>query len=295
MTTAGGNARSDAALYELAFARWHRPEYGRLAATSNRREPMALLYGEPALPEGPFIPQQSVLMKNAGFALLRSQGEAVAVRFGMHGGGHGHPDKLNLVTYGSGHLFGLDPGSINYGVPLHREWYRTTIAHNTVAVDSASQAAVDGQLEDWGEDRLSARVEGAYPGVVLRRGLKLASGTLQDRFECSSSAEHDYDYAFHAAGRFRSSLEFKPCGPLAYAHLDGLAEARVEGDWWAEWEQDGARYRLKVKGEPGTVVFSCAGPGRDPAERVPMVIIRRHGRQTVYDCTHVFGPNSSAW
>jgi hypothetical protein len=33
----GGNVRQEAALYELAYARWKRPEYGRLAASSDRQ------------------------------------------------------------------------------------------------------------------------------------------------------------------------------------------------------------------------------------------------------------------
>jgi len=59
--------------------------------------------------------------------------------------------------------------------------------------------------------------------------------------------------------------------------------------WWAEWEQGGVRYRLSVKGAPGTAVCAGVGPGRNPADRVPLVIVRRHGKQTVYDCTHEFG------
>ncbi len=67
----GGNVRSAASLYELAFARWKRPEYGRIAAQSDRGSMQALLYGEAKLPEGPFIPTESVIMRSAGFAMLR--------------------------------------------------------------------------------------------------------------------------------------------------------------------------------------------------------------------------------
>jgi hypothetical protein len=283
----GGNVRSAAPLYELAYARWKRPEYGRLAAHSGRQNLQALLYGEAQLPEGPFIPTASVLLKSAGFAMLRANGNAVAVRFGKHGGGHGHPDKLNIVTYSAGHLFGLDPGSINYGVPLHREWYRATIAHNTVAVDGKDQSSADGELEQWTERSLAAKAN-VYPGVTLRRSLTFDGATLQDRFECSSGTEHDYDYAFHAPGQFTTSLELKAREPLAYLHIEKVSQAHPDGDWWAQWEQDGARYRLNVKGAPGTVVYSGVGPGRNPADRVPLVIIRRHGRQAVYACTHEF-------
>ncbi len=285
----GGNVKAYESLYELAFARWKRPEFGRLAAVSTRQNLNALLYGDEKLPQGPFIPETSVLMKSAGFAMLRAGGNAVAVRFGMHGGGHGHPDKLNIVTYAAGHLFGLDPGSINYGVPLHKEWYRATIAHNTVTVDGKDQASADGELENWNGSSLTAKAGAAYPGVTLRRSLSLDKQALQDRFECASEIDHDYDYAFHAAGKLTTSLKLTPRDALPYLHVEKVSEARADGDWWAEWNQDGIRYRLNMKGVPGTTVFIAQGPGRDPASRVPMIIVRRHAKQTVFECTHEMG------
>jgi hypothetical protein len=115
-------------------------------------------------------------LKAAGFAMLRAPGAAAAIRFGMHGGGHGHPDKLNLVTYGAGRHWGLDPGSINYGVPLHQEWYRSTVAHNTVAVDGASQSTADGVLDSWNEGAaattIAASANSVYKGVKLSRTVR---------------------------------------------------------------------------------------------------------------------------
>jgi hypothetical protein len=125
--------------------------------------------------------------------------------------------------------------------------------------------------------------------VSLRRALTFDCATLQDRFECASSTEHDYDYAFHAPGRFSTSLDLKRRGPLSYLHIEQVSEAHPDGDWWAQWDQEGARCRLSVKGVPGTVVYTGVGPGRNPADRVPLVIIRRHGQQAVFDCTHEFG------
>ncbi len=285
----GGNLRAAAALYELAYARWRRPEYGRLAAQSDRNSFQALLYGVEKLPQGPVIPTASVLMKDAGFAMLRAKGNAVAVRYGKHGGWHGHLDKLSIVTYAGGRLFGLDPGSIHYGVPLHKEWYRRTIAHNTVSVDGKDQAAVNGELDDWREGHLSAHVSGAYPGVELRRTLDFDGSTLTDRFECTSAREHDYDFVFHSPGKLSTSLALKPCGPLEYAHVETVSEARPDGDWWCQWEQAGVFYRLRFKGLAGTVVYTAVAPGRDPADRVPMVIVRRHAAQTVFQCAHELG------
>lgn len=295
--SAGPNLRAYAPLYELAYARWRKPEHGRVAALGGRSSIEALLYGVDELPQGPATPKHSVLLADAGFAVLRSPQMTAAVRFGRHGGGHGHPDKLNLVTFGLGRPGGIDPGSINYGVPLQQEWYRTTIAHNTVSVDGELQKNVDGRLLDWavkdGSTRLEALAEGAYDGVVLRRTLTLDDTELRDRFECSAEKPHTYDWAFHVPGKLSTGVPLEPMtGALSeangYQHIRSLSHGRADGDWWAHFDLDGARLVLRVKGEPGTEIFTGEAPGRNPEERVPVLIIRRKAARTVFDVTHRF-------
>ena len=289
--SAGSNVATYGSLYELAFARWREPAYGRLVSHTARESLEALLWGVETVPSGPMIPQQSVLMRAAGYAMLRSPAMTVAARFGMHGGGHGHPDKLNIVTFGAGRLWGLDPGSINYGVPLHREWYRSTIAHNTVSVDQQAQANTDGRLEKWEDGTLVAVADAVYRGVVLRRSLSLRGNELADRFECSSEAERTYDWAFHAPGKLTTSVTVTPrSSPLGaangYQHIEKVAEGRADGDWEARWEAGAARLTLRFKGAPGTEVFTGVGPGKDPAERVPVVIVRRRAAKTAFEVVH---------
>jgi len=295
--SAGSNVIGAGPLYEIAYARWQRPAYGRLLSQARRESLQALLYGAEEVPSGPLIPEESVLLKAAGFAMLRAPATAVAVRFGMHGGGHGHPDKLNIVTFGAGQLFGLDPGSIDYGVPLHREWYRSTIAHNTVSVDQQVQANADGRLEKWavesGVTTLVAAADRVYPGVELRRSLTVRAGQITDRFECSAEGEHTYDWAFHAPGRLTTSLSLAPRStPLGdgngYQHIEKLSEGRSDEDWWARWETGNARLTLRVKAAPGTEVFAGVAPGKNPAERVPLIIIRRRAAKTVFEVVHQF-------
>ena len=295
--SSGGNALAAGPLYELAFARWKTPAYGRLAARGRRDSAEALLYGAEAVPSGPMIPEESTILRAAGYAMLRGGGVAVAERFGMHGGGHGHPDKLNIVTWGAGRPWGLDPGSINYGVPLHQEWYRSTIAHNTVAVDQQLQGNADGKLEEWserdGETTLAASADGAYPGVSLRRTVTLRKGRVEDRFECRSETPHVYDWTFHAPGAVACSLKMEArAGALGDGagcqHIREVAAAHTDEAWWVRWERDGARFTLRMEAAAGTEVFTGAGPGRDPAARVPCVVVRRRGAETVYRAVHEF-------
>jgi len=294
---AGSNLLSYAPLYELAYARWGDPRHGRVLAYAERDSLEALLYGTEQVPAGPLVPTVSTILRHAGYAMLRSPNLTVAVRFGMHGGGHGHPDKLNIVTYGAGKPGGMDPGSIHYGVPLHHEWYRTTIAHNTVAVDEQDQAPVDGNLEQWevsGEiTRFQASVTGAYPGVQLRRHLQLQANQLEDRFECVSEQPHTYDWAFHVDGKFEGGPGWEPAsGTLGtghgYQHIRLQYRRLIEDDWIAGWDLGGVRLELRWKGAPGTEAYIGQAPGRDPTVPVSVLVVRRRATKTVFETTHRF-------
>jgi hypothetical protein len=280
-------------LYEIAYARWKTPAFGRLVAAGNRATLQGLLYGVEEAPAGPMIPTESVLLASAGYAMLRAPNAAAAVRFGMHGGGHGHPDKLNVVTWAKGHMWGLDPGSINYGVPLHQEWYRSTVAHNTVTVDETNQRNADGKLDEWKNGAFAATADQVYPGVVLRRALVWRGGKLEDRFTCNSAGEHVYDWTFHSAGKLITSLALTPrAGALGekngYQHITSVAAGKTDGDFTVSWEQEGTRLTLRIKGAPGTEVFTGVGPGKNPADMVPLVVVRRRGTAAAFEVVHEF-------
>jgi hypothetical protein len=102
-----------------------------------------------------------------------------------------------------------------------------------------------------------------------------------------------FDWACHAPGRLTTSLDLKP-GPeriaatAGYQQVEGVASGRVADDWWARWEAGGARFTLHVKAAEQSEVFTGAGPGKNPADRVPVLIVRRRGRSATYDVIHDF-------
>lgn len=293
--SAGANLSAYGSLYEIAYARWQMPAHGRVVSSASRQTLEALLYGAEELPEGHPVPTASTLLMDAGYAVLRSSSLTAVMRYGQHGGGHGHPDKLNVVTFGAGRLGGLDPGSINYGVPLHREWYKSTIAHNTVAVDEANQTAKDGELENWDAKAgsVTARASEAYPGVELIRSLTLQDGSLRDRFECRSEKAHTYDWAFHVPGKPRIDKSLgKASGVLGktngYQHLRLKRRGKTSESFTCTWDLDGATLELQVKGAPGTEIFLGEGPGRKPETPASALIIRRRTKETAFEVIHKF-------
>ncbi len=303
--SAGGNVRGLTDMYELAFSRWKTPIFGRLITTGSRVRWQSLLWGIERLPTGNVLPTTSDNLPVAGYGMLRTAPEpgrvdTVAIRYGMHGGGHGHPDKLNIVIYGGGELLAVDPGSISYGVPLHREWYRSTIAHNTVCVDQALQKPVDGSLEDFeaGElvTRMAAKVADAYAGVSMRRSLNFRASpadrrsVLIDRFEVTSDKPHTYDWAFHCRGEMEVDADLstkgdRPGTSNGYQHISSVRQGKCDGNITVRWTQGKARLRLVMKGAPGTMLFAGQAPGRDPSEKVPMIIVRRKATETAFEAT----------
>ena len=87
----------------------------------------------------------SLTIASQGYTVHRREGGRayVALDWGESGGGHGHPDRLNLVVAHGASRWLDDMGTGSYVDPsLH--WYRSTLAHNAPLVDGRSQARVNG-------------------------------------------------------------------------------------------------------------------------------------------------------
>ncbi|MBM3494441.1 MAG: alginate lyase family protein, partial [Armatimonadetes bacterium] len=141
--TAYGNVN-----YEIGYARYGDRNIAR--AVGRARESLqSLVCGVASVPNAVETPIGSAEFPASGYTVLRSgpgtNSAWLCLKYGPHGGGHGHPDKNSFVLYaGSGVLAG-DPGTAAYGVPIQSEWYRTTLAHNTIVVDESPQAAATGR------------------------------------------------------------------------------------------------------------------------------------------------------
>ncbi|MGD9498567.1 MAG: heparinase II/III family protein, partial [Armatimonadota bacterium] len=227
------------ALYENAYAHWPREELALVIGSGGRGSMQALLYGADEVPAATSH-LASQVFPATGVAILRTDVDArpegvvagvpanyVALDYGPHGGGHGHPDKLGFELYVLGRLVATDPGSIAYGNPAHAGWYKQTLSHNTVVVDGASQQPTEGRLlfAASGENLAMAGAEsdGAYEGVMLRRVMALLPEGLLDLTLALADEEHLYEWAYHSRGEFATEL------PLAEWTLP------AEGPWsWAE-------------------------------------------------------------
>lgn len=135
--------------YDIAYYLYRKPEY---AAFIKRLKPIErdLIFGVGELPD---VQNESYKLStyadNAGVAVLRSQAEGrmpreqiqVAVRYGSHGGAHGHYDRcslLSLMRYGRSFY---NPESIwySYHTFMYKFYVQNSITHNMVTVDLKQQ------------------------------------------------------------------------------------------------------------------------------------------------------------
>jgi len=139
---------------------------------------------------------------------------------GMLTGGHSHADALSLVLFSGGRELLVDPGTYVYNcAPAWRGYFRSTRAHNTVAIDGLDQAEAGGTFR-W-NTRMCTRIlrDPSFPpeyleaehdgyerlphGVTHRRRLLHIPGEYWiavDDFRASGekrSGQHTFDFHYH--------------------------------------------------------------------------------------------------
>ncbi len=297
-----GNVLAATGHYETALSLFpEEPAFAALLAeaykTRGRSGRQALLWGPVALSEGAPLPaRRSMDFSASGLAVLRMPAgqyeNYVMLDYGPHGGGHGHPDKLNIIIGGLGQILAPDPGSAGYGMPLHGQWYKQTLSHNTITVDHQSQKPATGRLVLFrGEGPLqymSATAHDAYPDVAWQRTVWLAAkGYLVVMDHLTSDTEHTFDWAYHNYGELSlPGLELQPCEPASfgeeapYRTVTDLKRQTTGGPVEAIWALAGGKQvRLIALGRTDTTVFAGVGRGNPAKDDVPMVVLRRQGEE----------------
>lgn len=283
------------ALFEPAY---HAYRDSRILALLPREASFdSLLLGRPTGASASLPLLKSKVFEDAGHAILRMPGEAgltAAMTFGPYGGFHGHFDKLSFVFYGYGKELAVDPGrarSQAYRLPIHTNWYKATIGHNTVLVDGKSQAPAAGELtlfeQGDGYVAVAARCSAAYPGVVHDRLLLMARTYLLVFDRLRASDDHQFDWLYHNRGTQAVSEAVAQDDPwkAGYPGAEYIRNA-VEGatDEMVRivFEDADVTTHLTMAAHHGTSVVLGDGVGSSVSDRVPMTMIARRGRDVNY-------------
>ena len=281
--------------YELAYARWHDPLFAAVLKDKSRVSLESLLYGEPELEGEATLPSGSRNFPASGYAYLQcdeGQDAPVAILdYAPHGGGHGHPEKLQLVLYANGEVVAPDPGCIHYGVPLHREWYKQTVSHNTLVQDGSSQRPCAGKLRFFhAADAFavaSATANDAYPGTSFARTVALAPGGLVlDLVEVSSAKPHTWDLAFHAYGGFWTDRTLEavalPGRSNGYQHIRDIRGSSLPSGFTCRWTTERTSLEMVALPSGRGELFAGTGHGQPPSRPLPTILVRRRSESATF-------------
>ena len=274
-----------AELFEVAYARYGNPAYRQVLARSNRTPDYALLVGVSELPPSLAEKPSSHNYPNSGYAVLTAghgrNAPWLCLDYGSRGS-HGHLDQLGFILYGMGQVVGCDPGTICYASPLYRDWYRTSLAHNTLVVDQQPQKPAAGQCEVFvtgaGFQAVTARAGLIYEGVVFRRTVALIGDDLVVFVDqVQADREHTFDLAYHNSGRLvtmfggeSATFTTRP----GYIHLQDVRRLRSSNSLALEFDLNGRRRsRWLMAGGSATDYYYSTGIGEHTADRVPCVLL----------------------
>ncbi|MCX6050256.1 MAG: heparinase II/III-family protein [Chloroflexi bacterium] len=298
------------AFYEVAAALYAEPLFAEVlqrAYQVGQRDSLdALLFGREALPSSNLTQLPSINLPASGYAILRDlppdaveadrEQRYLLLKYGPHGAGHGHPDKLNLILYAYGQRLSPDLGTPGYGLDLFESWYRQTICHNTVTLDGRSQPEATGQgraFQSTGPIQMADAIvtwqeqAGAYQNVTMRRIILTQPTYFLDVFLVESSQPRRIDWIYHNAGRASTVLPLSPYSAIqeegeGYPHLSQVQSATTDEDFTVDWQAGGIGLRLFVAGTEATTVLTGLAPSYPPNELAATLLNRRQTAATAY-------------
>ena len=213
-----------------------------LERVGQRSERMPGLVGAvPALPADAAEPWPpgSAHLEATGLAVFRRDAGRtyVSLDYGENGGGHGHPDRLNLTLHAGGEPWLVDFGTGSYTSPT-LGWYRSTLAHNAPLVDGLSQSPAQGVCVGYEETAEYGWICGqlpdgsAFDGVGLQRTVVVTPGYVLDVVQMASAVgERMLALPWHGWGRVTShelGLTFERDGGTLPVFLAGRQPFQVQ-------------------------------------------------------------------
>jgi hypothetical protein len=253
-----------------------------------------IMFGRDTAQADPAPELASDVFLDAGHAILRSSGDkrlATVMTFGPYGGFHGHFDKLSFVFFGLDTELGVDPGraaSQAYRLPIHQNWYKATLSHNTVLVNGQSQKGTSGKLLLFKANQAAAAVlatvDAADPGTHHRRLLVQTPDYLLVFDQLEANQESRFDWLYHNRGNEASSSAATAATSLKNAfsgaeYIGNPRQAMTDAPLEIQFKNNGVTTHLMMAAAPGTRLLLGDAPGASVDDRVSMAMISRRGTQ----------------
>jgi hypothetical protein len=220
---------------------------------------------------------ESTLLESQGLAVLRTGGRYASLECGAEGGGHGHPDRLNLILHERGVYWLPDFGTGSY-VSRDLFWYRSTLAHNAPLLDGASQPGGDAVCECFEVKEPWAWARARFGGVT--RTVISGPRYLLDVVEFSGDMEHRLELPWHVSGHLElgAPADWRPAdSPTPFA--SGAESRAIRGGQvtvTATTDSSGQKLALSARGV-GDLIRATA-PGAPGTGASPFLLFRGEGR-----------------
>jgi hypothetical protein len=249
----------------------------------------SLLHARAELPPLERPAPRSAQLAGQGISVFRRDGGETYVAFdwGQSGGGHGHPDRLNVIFAQGATRWLDDLGTGSYVDPsLH--WYRSTLAHNAPLIDGRSQARVDGSLlayDERGGVGWCLAEANLAPKVRVTRAVIVTPDYFVDEVRWSAQGSVRIELPLHADGNLLGAT-------LVHAELDGGSgledgfdfAANVTGAVLREGQsvqlaarRGGESVRAFLCADSPARVFRAEAPGQPARETRAFHVIRCEG------------------
>lgn len=142
------------------------------------------------------------------YATLRSGDCEVFMKYGHCTTSHAHNDKMNLEATAFGQVVTRDLSNCGYGARLCDEFYRLSVAHNTVILNGECHTStILGECSEYDGKTLKAKTTDAYDGVDFERKIVVSDDGFTDTFEVTSKEDGNFDFVFHLDGQCVSDLD----------------------------------------------------------------------------------------
>ncbi|MCP4644610.1 MAG: hypothetical protein GY851_29470 [bacterium] len=216
--------------------------------------------------EGTLVRQGCINKEQWHIALLRSgQGPHARVAWLDYdsGGGHGHPDGMNLGLFARGldlmPDFGYPPVQFGgWGAPKARS-YVATAAHNTVVVDRNNNGGEPGHTQLWADGRQCKAIRASGPGLnggnryertVLTVDVSDEDVYLVDVFRVAGGSQHTKFMHSHFGTVDAEGLDLTPADEFGAGAItrNTRMDAAPESGWSVDWTIDD-RHGLLSDGE----------------------------------------------
>lgn len=251
----------------------------------------ALLFAKPELDLHDPTSLPSVLLEAQGVGVIRRAAGRlfVALDYGVSGGGHGHPDRLNLLLM-NGHTRVLDDMGTGAYVHPSLHWYRSTLAHNAPLVDGRSQRRVDGRLIAYEDRGAAGWIEASAPiadGVIGTRTVVVMTDYIVDELTWSAAGPRRVDLPLHSDLR-PASRGAEESGQLeggdgledGFRHLrDTVLLARVDAE--TTFILTGPQAEVWIGADVPLEVWRAVAPAAPGQGDAPFVLLRGRAERGV--------------